>query len=98
MNYTEIIEALKNSGISISEFAYDDFDKPIKGIGECKEIAQYGGEGMGDTWYSVKYFPEHDVYIKVSGFYSSYNGTDFTDYDSDCHQVTPQQKTITVYE
>lgn len=62
-----------------------------------EEIDQYGGEGQGDTWYSVKYFPDDDVYIKVNGFYSSYNGTDFDGWE-DCQEVRPIEKTITVYE
>lgn len=66
------------------------------GIGEIEEVEQYGGEGQGDTWYSVKYFPKHDVYIRTDGFYSSYNGTDF--YDGYGEEVKPVQKTIVVYE
>ena len=62
-----------------------------------EEVDQYGGEGQGDDWWSVKYFPEHDVYIKVSGFYASYDGTSFNGWD-DCSEVRPIQKTITVYE
>lgn len=63
-----------------------------------KEVEQYGGEDQGSTWYSVKYFPDHDVYIRVDGYYSSYNGTDFNGWDGDCKEVRPKQKTITVYE
>jgi len=62
-----------------------------------EEVEQYGGEGQGSTWYSVKYFPNHDVYIRVDGYYSSYNGTDFDGWD-DCTEVRPKEKTITVYE
>lgn len=63
-----------------------------------EEVAQYGGEGQGDTWYSVKYFPNDDVYIKVSGYYTSYNGTSFDDWWDSCSEVKPIEKTITVYE
>ena len=66
------------------------------GVGEYEEVEQVGGEGEGETWYSVKYFPKHDVYIKTRGFYTSYNGTDF-DYGYG-EEVKPTQKTITVYE
>lgn len=53
--------------------------------------------GEGSNWFSVKHFIDHDVYIKVSGFYTSYNGCDFDGWE-DCSEVFPQQKTITVYE
>lgn len=66
------------------------------GVGDFEEVKQVGGEGQGETWYSVKYFPKHDVYIKTEGFYSSYNGTDFDDGYGE--EVKPTQKTITVYE
>lgn len=66
------------------------------GLGEVEEVAQYGGEGQGETWYSVKYFKDHDVYIKTNGYYQSYNGTEFDDGYGE--EVRPQQKTITVYE
>lgn len=65
-------------------------------LGEIEEIDQYGGEGQGDTWYTIKYFKDHDVYIKTDGFYSSYNGTDF-DYGFGS-EVKPVEKTITVFE
>lgn len=66
------------------------------GIGEMQEVKQYGGEGQGDTWYSVKYFPDHDVHIRTDGFYSSYNGIDF--YDGFGEEVKPVDKVVTFYE
>ena len=75
---------------TVEEFLYG------VGIGPIDEVDQYGGEGEGDTWYSVKYFPAHDVYIRIDGFYSSGNGTEFV--DGYGYQVFPKEKTITVYE
>lgn len=66
------------------------------GLGKVVEIDQYGGEGQGDHWYSVKHFVDHDVYIKITGHYSSYHGTDF--YDGYGKEVKPKEKTITVFE
>ena len=66
-------------------------------VGAWSEIAQQGGEGEGENWYSVKYFPDHDVYLKVSGHYYSYDGTHFDGWES-VKEVKPQEKTITVYE
>jgi hypothetical protein len=65
------------------------------GLGKIEEVDQYGGEGQGDTWYSVKHFIDHDVYIKTSGYYSSYNGTEF--YDGYGEEVKPVEKTIIEY-
>lgn len=95
MTAQQIIEAIKNADISVDEFAYGDFETP-EGVGEWKEVSQYGGEGQGEDWYSVKHFEDHDVYIKTDGYYSSYNGTDFDNGYGE--EVRPVQKTITVYE
>ncbi len=106
MDYQEIITKIKESDIAVEEFAHEDFSFPFSekefleknGIPNWKEIEQYGGEGQGDTWYSVKHFPEHNVYIKVEGYYQSYNGTEFHKGWDSCSEVKPVTKTITVYE
>ena len=96
MTAKEIIEEVERQGISVDEFGYGDFDSPLENIGEWEEIEQYGGEGQGETWYSIKFFKDHDVYIRTDGFYSSYNGTDFEEGFGE--EVKPKLKTITVYE
>lgn len=65
------------------------------GLGEVEEVDQYGGSGKGDTWYSVKHFKDHDVYIRIDGYYSSYNGTDFE--EGYGREVRPKEKVITVF-
>jgi len=63
------------------------------------EVDQYGGEGQGDTWYSIKHFPNDNIYIRIDGYYQSYDGVSFDGgYDECCTQVKPVEKTITVYE
>lgn len=66
------------------------------GLGEVVEVDQYGGEGQGDDWWSVKHFVDHDVYIKIEGSYASYNGTEF--YSGYGYEVKPQEKVVTVFE
>lgn len=66
------------------------------GLGKIAEVDQYGGEGQGEDWYSVKHFVDHDVYIKTQGFYTSYHGTDF-DYGYG-KEVKPVERTVTFYE
>jgi hypothetical protein len=68
------------------------------GIGEIKEIEKVGGEGKGEEWYVVFYFPKHDIYLKCEGFYSSYEGVSFDDDWNNCFEVFPKEVTITVYE
>lgn len=92
----EIINLVENSEITVEDFAYCDIEKTLPNIGEWEEVDSYGGEGQGDTWYSVKYFPKHDVYIRTDGWYSSYVGVEF--YDGYGKEVKPVEKTITVYQ
>lgn len=66
------------------------------GLGKVLEVDQYGGEEQGSTWYSVKHFVDHDVYIRTDGYYQSYDGTEF--YNGHGKEVHPQQKTITVFK
>lgn len=110
----EKLEELEELGaLDVSEFAHEglpdleyvagDVDlKAVESIlqelGTAKEVSHYGGEGKGDTWYSVFHFTDHDVHLKVDGWYSSYNGTDFEGWEDSVKEVKPMEKTITVYE
>lgn len=98
MDFKEIIEELKKQEITIEDFAYGDIPNPLVNIGSWSEVDKCGGEGPGSRWDSTKYFPEHNIYIKTSGYYSSYNGVDFESWKDACEQVVPIEKTITVYE
>lgn len=92
MTATEIIEKLK--GFSGDDFAYK-FDNR-EGFGKAEIVHEQGDtQGGGDYSCVVRYFEDHNVYIQVTGYYSSYNGTDW---DSTFTEVLPKQKTITVYE
>jgi len=101
LTYKKIISILKKELKDVSQFAYSDFDSNIdklkKELGPFEDIDSHGGEGEGSDWWVVKYFKDHDIYIKVSGYYTSYSGTDFEGWD-DCSQVFPKKKTIIVYE
>jgi hypothetical protein len=67
-------------------------------LGECVQVQQHGGEGEGEQWYVVYHFVEHDIYVRVDGWYQSYEGTDFYDGWDCCKEVRPKEKVITVYE
>lgn len=109
LSVEDIIKILTEDDVSVSDFAYGDFgdykDKieynghtyqNYPRIGAWKEVDHEGGEGQGDHWHSVKYFPQHDVYIMTVGWYTSHYGTDFESGYGD--EVIPKEKTITVYE
>ena len=105
MNYKEILEKLKKLG-TLSDFAHGEIGTwdptytscKYDEIGTCLEVKSYGGEGKGESWWKIFHFPEHNVYIKVSGFYTSYDGVSFDGWDQDCREVKPVQKMVTLYE
>jgi len=81
LTFNEIVEHLNNT-TTIDEFAYvGRYGKKtiIEVLGEVKEVDSYGGEDQGSDWYTVKHLVEHDVYIRIDAYYSSYEGADFVD-------------------
>lgn len=92
--YKDVSQAFIDSRYPNQEIENEYLDSI--GIGSYEEVEKYGGEDQGSTWYSVKYFKNHDVYIRTDGYYQSYNGTEFDDGYGE--EVFPVEKTITVYE
>ena len=90
----QILEVVADK-LSENEFGDQDFDFDSLELGEIKVVDEYGGEGQGDEYWVVYHFVEHDIYIRVDGWYSSYEGSEFEDYG---YEVRPTEKTITVYE
>lgn len=111
MNYQELLEVIKSQSEDVSDFAYGSLGEHLKvdghipdynvkvskELGVIKRVADHGGEDQGSDWYRVYHFVDHDVYIKASGYYSSYNGTDFNGWDS-VEEVKPVVKQVTFYE
>jgi len=78
---------------------YDDTPEEWKNMNvsfTC--VDSYGGEGMGDEYWSVYKFTDNntgeEVYVKFDGWYASYEGATY----GNCFVVQPKEKTITVYE
>jgi len=74
------------------EFITEIYSKEIK----HKFVDSFGGEGQGDSFWSVYSFTKDDetVYVKFDGWYQSYNGAE---YDS-WFFVKPVQVTVTQYQ
>lgn len=49
-----------------------------------------------ESCYLVVHFTDHDVYLKITGWYSSYNGYNFS--DGEFQECRPKEKTIIIYE
>lgn len=92
----EIISKLTETYDQVDDFAYQG--APVEVAGPNTRVHSTGGEDEGSYWCAVHYFPDHDVYLKVTGYYQSYSGTDFDDGWDCVTEVRPVEKTITVYE
>ena len=57
---------------------------------------EYGGEDQGsDYWHVWKFTKDNEtIYIKFYGWYASHYGSEYQGFKI----VTPQQRTITIYE
>lgn len=106
MNHKEIKEKLREMDITPSILSDMRVEKPTKYqdqkdidfvsiFGYIKEVVHEGGEGQGDNYTHVWYFIDHDVYLRVDAFYSSYNGVDYD--GCDFEWVIPKEKMIIVY-
>ena len=98
----------KSSDINWSDMKYQKnisgFDKFLNNkediphshiLGNVKCVAEYGGEGKGEDYWLVAYFEKYDVYIRIDGWYTSYEGSNF---DGDPYIVEPKEKVVIVYE
>lgn len=81
MNFQEITAKLAELGITPEIMGSQDQDyedsKIVEALGKIEEVEYFGGEGMGDSVYIVNHFVDHDIYIRVDGYYSSYEGSDW---------------------
>lgn len=94
MNFQEIVEKLKELEYSKYEIGSGDFEEDV--FGPTREVYSQGGEGEGENWKRVYFFEDHDVYLSMSGHYSSYVGVNLD--DSEPEEVRPVQKLTTYYK
>lgn len=57
-------------------------------------VEHYGGEGQGDAYYTVWFFPSIDLFVKFYGYYASHSGSE---YEGMC-EVKPKEVTVTQYD
>lgn len=85
------------------EYSWRENDKIkelLEGINTCFGFehieCEGGGEGEGEYCYGV--IRLGDMYYKAEWSYYSYNGYEYDYIEDTIKEVTPKQKTITVYE
>lgn len=74
--------------------SYETYQSDIFGPMIRKEVQNdYDFDGQADL-SAVYYIQDLDLYVRFKGWYRSFHGTEFTNYQF----VNPKEKTITVYE
>jgi len=100
ISYLRSVELSINAIVSELGYEFDLTDEETEEIetklGKYSVVYDYreGGDGDYDICVSIVHFVDHDCYIKFSGYYSSYNGSDYDEWS----EVKPVTKTIVVYE
>lgn len=95
MNAQEIIAALEELEISSEQLGHEDFDsKEVEA--KLGKFDLVDNERINDDTWAVYHFIEHDVYLRIDGTYSSYEGSDFS--DASLYEVVPKEKVSIVYE
>jgi hypothetical protein len=81
--------AWKQAKYEGSEYTADGFT--------AKREAEFGGEGEGEQYWVVVSLSDGNTtrYFRKDGWYASYDGGYL---DGETYEVTPREKTITVYE
>jgi len=91
-------EQWMHTNVPLSIDRLDDFDPArLKEIytlfGKIELVDQHGGEGEGDSYWTIYHFVDHDVYIQFDGWYASYVGAEF----NEKFEVRPEQVMVTQY-
>lgn len=98
MTPEQVLETLKTGlEAETKTLGFEDFDPIELGLGEYKIVHKTGGEDKGSNWSKVFHFPDHNSYIKVVGYYQSYSGTEFEEWDEAVGIVTPKEVTVIKY-
>lgn len=77
--YKSIKTYLSVNNVTDQEITDELVEEVINGLNNRVFIDSFGGEGEGDTIWRIVKFETYGIYIKISGYYDSYNGTDWDD-------------------
>lgn len=79
-NLYKSIKTYLNLNVLNKQKADDELvEEIIEGLNNVTLVHKFGGEGKGDTMLKIVKFKSYNVYLQISGYYDSYNGTDWDD-------------------
>ena len=81
MNAKELVKFLEDNDVTASQIAYEDIPQDLEDtVGPVVKILDDRLGRDRDISYYVMYFPKHDAYIGVTGYYTSDDGSTLEDY------------------
>lgn len=79
-NLYKSIKTYLNLNVLNKQNADDELvEEIIEGLNNVTLVHKFGGEGEGDTMLKIVKFESYNVYLQISGYSDSYNGTDWDD-------------------
>jgi hypothetical protein len=84
-----------------SAYLNENNEITVEGLGRIKVVEQKGGYNelqdgaSGMEWHIVRHFVDHDVYIRLDGYYTSYEGLDIS--RAKYKEVKPKERVIVEY-
>ena len=98
MNFRQIIESLSELQITPEDFSKERYTnhEVTSAVGRFTVVERSGGSVEGDDCSFVIQFIDHNVFVKITGYYDSYEGIDYS--ESEFLEVVPKEKIITTYE
>ncbi len=94
MTAQDILDKIVELEITTNEFGHEDWTEDFENfVGQIKEIKN---QHINDDAFVVFYFVDHDIYLRIDGYYSSYEGSDYS--DGRIYEVRPVERMVTFYE
>lgn len=98
-----LLKLMKEHDVSTSDLAFNNVEESFKETLEDRlgkleyviEAERTEGSGDYDGAQSVLFFPAHNVYISIEGYYTSNDGCDFN--GADVFIVEPKEIVTTVF-
>ena len=94
LTFQQIVDLL-DENYNLNDFKYLH-DENNGDLGDVKQVYHYGGSDKGTHYETVNHFVDHDVYIKLEGYYTSDSGVEYDGYYYE--EVKPKEKLVIVYE
>lgn len=92
-----INEKFEDKNEFVDEYYQEDTVHFLEDLGNFEIVEDEGEyEGAGEECHRVWYFKDHDVYIRLDGWYASYDGTHWE--DEDFKIVKPVDRMVRFYE